>query len=123
MGIVKNGNRGRLTFVVSPEQRQARIKQLLEVITNGLIIHSSTENYGAVPVFFVLGALKVPVPIFNSYVTFKNGFIEAKTLNNAMENNYVEKAWFYEGALSLDAGAADKAEEWQGVDDMLKTIV
>lgn len=123
VGIVKNGNRGRLTFVVSPEQRQARIKQLLEVITNGLIIHSSTENYGAVPVFFVLGALKVPVPIFNSYVTFKNGFIEAKTLNNAIENNYVEKAWFYEGALSLDAGAADKAEEWQGVDDMLKTIV
>lgn len=122
VGIVEDGNGGKVTFVVSPEQRKTRIEQLLGVITNGLIIHSSTENYGAVPLFFILGALKVPVPIFNSYVSFKNGIVEAKILNNAVNNDYVEKVWFYEGALSLDAGVADKAEEWQGVDDVLKII-
>ena len=119
---MKTEIRGRVTFVVSPEQRKARVQQLLEVITNGLIIHSSTENYGAVPVFFVLGALKVPVPLFNSYVALKNGAVDANVLNNAIENDYVEKAWFYEGALSLDAGVAHKAEKWQVVDDVLKTI-
>jgi CRISPR-associated protein Cst2 len=122
VGIVEDGKGGKITFVVSPEQRKTRIKQLLEVITNGLIIHSSTENYGAVPVFFVLGALKVPVPIFNSYVSFENGVVNAKILNNAVNNDYAEKVWFYEGALPLDAGIADKAKEWQGVDDVLRII-
>lgn len=122
VGIVEDRNKNRVTFIVNPEQRKDRIKQLLEVITNGLIIHSSTENYGAVPVFFVLGALKVPVPIFNSYVKYKNGFVDTNVLNNAIENDYVEKAWFYEGALSLDAEIEKKAKKWQGVDEMLRTI-
>lgn len=122
VGIVEDGNRGRVTFVVSPEQRKIRIKQLLEAITNGLIIHSSTENYGAVPVFFILGALKVPVPVFNSYVKFKNGFIDTNVLNSAIKNEYVENAWFFEGALPLDAEITDKAKRWSGVDDVLKAI-
>lgn len=120
VGITEDKNSSRITFIVSPEQRKVRIKQLLEVITNGLMIHSSTENYGAVPVFFICGALKVPVPVFNSYVTLENGVVNAHILDNAIKNDYVEKAWYYEGALSLD----DKitAEKWHGVDDALKAI-
>jgi CRISPR-associated protein Cst2 len=124
VGMVEDKKGARVTFVVSPEQRKVRIKQLLEAVTNGLIIHSSTEDYGAIPVFFVSGALKAPVPVFNSYVVFKNGAIDTSILNKAIKNDYVEKAWFYEGALSLDNKdkIADKAEKWQGVDDVLETI-
>lgn len=122
VGLVDDKKQSRVTFIVSPEQRKVRIKQLLEAITNGLVIHSSTENYGAVPVFFVIGALKVPVPVFNSYVALKDGFVEAATLDKAISNNYVEKAWIYEGALSLDGAVVDKAKDWQGVDAVLETI-
>lgn len=122
VGFVQDGTRGRVTFIVSPEQRRERIEQLLGAITNGLIIHSSTEDYGAVPVFFVLGALKVPVPVFNSYVSLKNGMVNARILNEAIKNDYVEKAWFFEGALPLDAKIADKAGQWKGVDDLMSII-
>lgn len=122
VGIVENGTGGKIIFAVSNEQRKTRVRQLLEVITNGLVIHSSTENYGAVPVFFVLGALKVPVPVFNSYVSFKNGAIDANKLVRAVHNDYVEKAWFYEGALALDADIADQAEKWRGLNEVLNII-
>ncbi len=118
VGMVEEGNRGRVTFIVSPEQRRARIEELLQAITNGLIIHSSTENYGAVPVFFVIGELKVPVPVFNSYVSLKDGAIEAKVLNKALNNGYVEKAWVYEGALSMDGELSGNAKKCNSISDV-----
>lgn len=122
LGVFEDKNSARVTFVVSLEQRQARIKQLLEVITNGLVIHSSTENYGAIPVFFVLGALRVPVPVFNSYVEFKDGAINARTLNYAINNDYVTNTWLYQGVMSLDGQLDPKARKWKGVEDVLNTI-
>lgn len=121
IGFYEDGKKGRVTFIVGREQRRARIAQLLGAITNGLVIHSSTENYGAVPVFFVLGALKVPVPVFNSYVSLNNGAVDASILNRVVNNDYVKKAWLYEGALSPD-GAIDKVEAWQNVDQVLESI-
>ncbi len=120
VGVSESKNGARVTFIVSPEQRKVRIKQLLQAITSGLMIHSSTEDYGAVPVFFIVGALKAPVPVFNSYVALKNGVVNAQILNNALKNDYVQEAWCYEGALSLDSKI--KIKEWQGVEDMLKAI-
>lgn len=110
----------RITFIVFPDQRMLRTKQLLEAITNGLMNHSSTENYGVNPVFFIVGALKVPVPVFNSYVVLKNGAVDASILQKALKNGYVEKAWLYEGAIGLDKKIA--VEKWQGVEDVLKLI-
>ena len=112
VGVRNNKTGVRITFIVSPEQRKVRIKQLLEAVTNGLMIHSSTENYGAVPVFFVVGALRAPVPIFNSYVTLKNSAVNTGVLERALENDYIEKAWLYEGAITLDKKI--ELEEWQG---------
>ncbi|MFY9371111.1 MAG: type I-B CRISPR-associated protein Cas7/Cst2/DevR [bacterium] len=120
VGVRNNKTGVRITFIVSPEQRKVRIKQLLEAVTNGLMIHSSTENYGAVPVFFVVGALRAPVPIFNSYVTLKNSAVNTGVLERALENDYIEKAWLYEGAITLDKKI--KLGEWQGVEEVLKLI-
>jgi len=110
-----------LVFIVSKEERKKRIEHVLSVIKNGFIIHSSTEDYGMVPVFIVMGLLKVPVPIFNSAVLFKDGKIESKPLNKALQNEYVEKAW-YDTILPMDGELSNDFLPWSSIDDVIKNL-
>ena len=56
---------------------------ILEAIKNGLIYHASGENDGIVPQFIVAAALRLPIPVFHSFVelgkiypeVFENGYI------------------------------------------------
>ncbi len=125
IGLSERGDGLQLGFSVSRKQKEARIKQILSVIKNGLIMHSSTEDYGMVPVFIVLGTLKVPVPVFNSAVRFKNGAIDGEALNIALQNEYVLQAW-YESILPIDGlneKDKDKAfKAWGNIDNVINAI-
>lgn len=122
IGIKDDKNNSRLIFFVHPEEKNKRIKEVITAVKNGLDTHSSTENYGLVPVFFILGALKVPVPIFNSYVHFKNGAIKAQSLKQALKNDYLVQAW-YDSMLPIDGDLGEKnIKAWSNIDDILKVI-
>ncbi|MCS7274321.1 MAG: type I-B CRISPR-associated protein Cas7/Cst2/DevR, partial [Candidatus Bipolaricaulota bacterium] len=60
-----------LTFTVSEDKRKERIKTLLEAIKNGLYAQSSGEANTIVPLFLIAGAVKVPSPVFHSYIDVK----------------------------------------------------
>ncbi|AKX94535.1 CRISPR-associated negative autoregulator [Moorella thermoacetica] len=126
VGITDNGNNSRIIFVVSKGEFRERLRQFLTVVKNGLVIHSSTEDYGMVPVFIVLGTLKVPVPVFNSDVRLKNGKVDAGPLNRALNNDYLLEAW-YESSLPFDGKLAcgegtRSFKPWAGVDRVLEAI-
>jgi len=124
VGLLEEKDNKHIVFIVSRQERTKRIKELLEAILNGIAMHSSTEDYGLVPVFSVLATLKVPVPVFNSYVDFANGAISTITLNKAMKNNYIDTAW-YDGILPLSEkldGKNDKLKQWSSIDDVLKAL-
>ncbi|NLC06574.1 MAG: type I-B CRISPR-associated protein Cas7/Cst2/DevR [Syntrophomonadaceae bacterium] len=121
IGMKEGSNNSRLIYVINPEEKKKRIQEVVTAITNGLIIHSSTENYGLVPVFFILGILKAPVPVFNSYVTFENGTINTKDLNKALDNEYVVQAW-YDGSLPFNGNVGGKAKNWGGINEVLSFI-
>jgi len=124
VGLLEEKSISHIVFIVSREERAKRIKELLEAILNGIAMHSSTEDYGLVPVFFVLATLKVPVPVFNSYVDFANGAISTVTLNKAMKNSYIDKAW-YDGILPLSGkldAENDKLKQWSSIEDVLKAL-
>lgn len=112
-------------FIVSKAEYQKRLREILTVIKNGFIMHSSTEDYGMVPVFIVLGTLKVPVPVFNSAVRFKNGAIDGEALTTALQNEYVLNAW-YESILPIDdliEKDKDKAfKAWGDIDNVINAI-
>ncbi|BCV20317.1 type I-B CRISPR-associated protein Cas7/Cst2/DevR [Moorella sp. Hama-1] len=126
VGIIDNKNASKVTFVLSRKAYRERLRQFLTVVKNGFVIHSSTEDYGMVPLFIVLGTLRVPVPIFNGEVRLKNGRIEAEPLNRALHNDYLLEAW-YDGDLPFD-GILSVGEEghvfkkWESVDRVLGVI-
>ncbi|ODA43240.1 CRISPR-associated negative autoregulator [Thermodesulfovibrio sp. N1] len=70
-------------FKLEDSEKKKRLGQILGVLKNGLIYHSSGENEGIVPMFMIAAGLKVPIPLFNSYVELgsfessimKNGYI------------------------------------------------
>ncbi|MEN3046982.1 MAG: type I-B CRISPR-associated protein Cas7/Cst2/DevR [Candidatus Hydrothermales bacterium] len=54
--------------ILEEGEKKERIKDILNAIYNGLYYHSSGECPGIVPLFLVSGILKVPIPVFHSFV-------------------------------------------------------
>ncbi|HHU86362.1 MAG TPA: type I-B CRISPR-associated protein Cas7/Cst2/DevR [Peptococcaceae bacterium] len=128
IGILENEKNSKIVFLTSKEEFQRRVEQLLTVIKDGLVLHSSTENYGVAPIFIVLGALKVPVPLFNSAVLLDKGKINAGSLNQVLDNNYIVKAW-YDGILPVSGSLRTQSEQgkkcfhkWCGIKDVIKCL-
>jgi CRISPR-associated protein Cst2 len=130
VGIYETREFAKVVFAVSEEEYKKRIKEIVSVIKNGFIMHSSTEDYGMVPVFIVLATLKVPVPIFNSAIMLKGGEIDGKPLNTALNNDYVLKAW-YENIIPVNgipvAESPNISEDkgffkWTSVNDVMNAI-
>lgn len=123
LSVLAENQTNKMVFLVHPEERKKRIAELISVFTNGLMMHSSTENYGIVPSFFVIGTLAVPVPIFNNYVKVKNKTVDAEILNNVLRNNgYIQRVWYNAGSLALSGELESIAEAWRSVDDVLGAI-
>ncbi len=84
----------KVTFEVDQNKKQKRICDILNAIKNGLYAQSSNEANTIVPLFLIAALVKVPSPIFHSYIEikhldatykvigltdcFKNGWIDGK---------------------------------------------
>lgn len=121
VGCLTEKNISRIIFVVSKEERKERLKELLEVFKNGIIMHSSTEDYGINPVFSVIATLKVPVPVFNSHISLVNGAVNADWINRAVKNSYIVDVW-YDGILPFTGKLDEKFKEWESVEDILSKL-
>ncbi|HCE79405.1 MAG TPA: hypothetical protein DEQ05_01305, partial [Thermodesulfobacterium commune] len=66
--IKNEGQNKKAIFQLEDREKQKRLYQILEVLRNGLVYHSSGENYGIVPQFIIAAGLRLPIPIFHSYV-------------------------------------------------------
>jgi len=95
VGVKSSKNeKGWLLFVVADDEYRKRLKQVLTVIADGFSLHSSTESYGTNPLFCVMAALKLPVPLFHSAISFSNGKICADLLTETRDNSHIIKAWY-----------------------------
>ncbi|MDI1471661.1 type I-B CRISPR-associated protein Cas7/Cst2/DevR [Thermodesulfovibrio sp. 1176] len=78
--IKEENNKKKAIFELEKNEKQKRISQILDVLKNGLIYHSSGENCGIVPQFMIAAGLKLPVPLFHSFVEL--GSFESSIMNN-----------------------------------------
>lgn len=78
--IETKDSKERAIFRLEDTEKKERLSQILEVLKNGLIYHSSGENDGIVPQFMIAAGLKLPIPLFNSFVEL--GSFEGSIMNN-----------------------------------------
>ncbi|MCM8827239.1 MAG: type I-B CRISPR-associated protein Cas7/Cst2/DevR [Candidatus Omnitrophica bacterium] len=81
--IISEDSTKKAKFRLSEKEKQKRLCQVLTVLINGLYYYASGECDGIVPKFFIAGALKLPIPIFHSYVN-KEGLD-----NSILENGHI----------------------------------
>jgi CRISPR-associated protein Cst2 len=66
--IEKTGDRYKVNFEISDDEKKKRIEQLLMVIKDGFYAQSSGEANTIVPLFMIAAPVKVPSPIFHPYI-------------------------------------------------------
>lgn len=94
IGTDENSN-----LIIDHNEKKERILDILNAIYNGLWYHSSGECPGIVPVFLIAGIVKVPIPIFHSFVDvdfYKQNHrpkfkIREELLKNAINNGWIEE--------------------------------
>lgn len=93
MRIIERENIKIVKFELDERIKNRRLCQILNVIKNGLVYHVGGENWGMVPKFIIAAGLRLPVPIFHSYVDL-NGFD-----SSILENGYILTTGQKEGKL------------------------
>lgn len=86
---------------IDPKEKQSRIFDILNAIYNGLYYHSSGECPGIVPLFLIAGIVKVPIPIFHSFVDIEfykhqgkpKFMVRQEFLENSLSNGWLEEGY------------------------------
>jgi len=107
-----------IRLILNSKERESRIKDVLEALHGGLIYHSSTENYGIVPLFLAAAIVNLPIPILHNYVVVntieRNRFeIDKDTFKKSLNNPYVEKVYVESVFSENEVDCGDKqVREW-----------
>jgi len=93
--IEKAGNKFKVIFEISEDEKKKRIKDLLTVIKNGFYAQSSGEANTIIPLFIIGASVKIPFPIFHPYIEIeeieKGKSYKVKGISNGFKNS-----WLYE---------------------------
>jgi CRISPR-associated protein Cst2 len=85
-------NSFKITFSLKEELKKQRIYHILEAINDGLVAHSSGEDNTIVPLFMIAAPVKVPSPVFHSYIDIiKNGnAISVIGISDCLKNSWID---------------------------------
>ncbi len=118
--VRKEGAKKKAIFRLDDIEKKIRICQILEVLKNGLIYHTSGENYGIVPLFIIAAGLKLPIPLFNSFVELGN--FEESILDNSYILCESDKRLVYVYNPKDLAGQINTSDLYTDWDEFLKQL-
>ncbi len=116
---INNKGPYKITFMLNEKEKKRRLNSVLEVIKNGLYAHSSGETNTIVPLFIIAGAVRVPSPVFHSFIDInKNNKITVIGVNDSLKNGWVEDKIYIQGCERLTVDYDDKyrdkvIEDWE----------
>lgn len=119
---LKNGS-ALITF--RSNKKAKRIREILDTIYNGLICHTSGESNTIVPLFIIAGDLKVPSPVFHSFIDVKksdDGVFEVIGIKDAVKNGWLKGNIYIKDCTRLKAiipSNIDKKCDWE---DFLNSV-
>jgi CRISPR-associated protein Cst2 len=90
---IDDGNKYKLVYKVDAPELQKRIRSVINAIKNGLYAQSSGEANTIVPLFLIAGAVRVPSPIFHTYIDVRkeDGDWKIVGVGDALENSWLQK--------------------------------
>lgn len=82
-----------IRFQASPEEKQNRMRAILEALKNGIYAQSSGEMNTIVPLFLVAGAVRLPSPVFHPHVEVRRDVSgwTVSGLADALRNAWIEQ--------------------------------
>ncbi len=95
-----NNGMYKIIFELSKELKAKRVAQVFNAIRNGLYAQSSGEANTIVPLFIIASSVKVPSPIFHSYIDVKNenGQFKVIGIKDCLENGWIDGKVFIKGS-------------------------
>lgn len=121
VGEKKQADLVTLRFMITDSEYKKRLTHLVTVIKEGLMMHSSTEDYGLSPCFLIMSTLKIPVPVFNSAVNLSQAAIQASSINQVLGNEYILDTWYW-GYMPIDGTLHSKVKPWDGVGEVVNAL-
>ncbi|MBP8944418.1 MAG: type I-B CRISPR-associated protein Cas7/Cst2/DevR [Paludibacteraceae bacterium] len=112
-------------FLLSPNEKVRRIRNILETIQNGLIAHTSSESNTIVPIFTIISDVKVPSPIFHPFIDVKksdDGNFEVIGIEDAVKNGWLEGNIYIKDCARLKAQIPSKLNKKDDWDEFLKSV-
>lgn len=107
-----------VVFKITNDEKKKRIINILEAIRNGLYAQSSGETNTIVPLFIIAGAVKIPSPVFHSFIDVKkeNGQFKVIGIEDALKNSWIENDSIYIQdceRLKVDISIKSGKDDWQ----------
>lgn len=90
---IEGAQKFKVIFEIGVEEKKKRIETILNAVRAGLYAQSSGEANSIVPLFLIAGAVKVPSPIFHSFLDVRkeNGQWKVLGAADALSNSWLEK--------------------------------
>ena len=104
-----NTNTYKISFHVEENIKLERTGQILESIKNGLYAQSSGEANTIVPLFMIASGVKIPSPIFHSYIDVRNegGKLKVIGINDCLENGWIDGEVYLKGSERIPVETID----------------
>jgi len=115
--IEKAGNKDKVIFEISEDEKKKRIEELLTVIKNGFYAQSSGEANTIIPLFIIGAPVKIPSPIFHPYIEIeeieKGKSYKVKGISNGFKNSWLDEngkvyIWADGIKINYEEGEIDK---------------
>lgn len=104
-------------YEIKPEQKKKRIQELLSSIRDGLYAQSSGEANSIVPLFLIAAAVKIPSPIFHSFIDVRRDDGQWKVIgvSDALKNSWIDGAVYIQDCerLRVDSSLKSGKDKWE----------
>jgi len=106
---IDSSTKHKVVFTMNSAWKTTRFLQLLNCIRNGLFAQSSNESNTIVPLFIIAAAVKIPSPIFHSFIDIEreDGKFKIIGIGDCLRNEWIDKT---NGSVFIQSSDRLKAE-------------
>lgn len=110
---IKDGGPFKIVFSKSERKKQLILSNLLNSLKDGLYAQSSGESNTIIPLFIIASGVKIPSPVFHTFVDIKNedNKFSVIGINDCLKNSWVDGKIYIQDCERLKADIEDNDDK------------